>query len=87
MSYIPLETNKEVLLDRSARIFHVSDSKILVTNKIRGEVFIFDMDGKAVSVFNVKGGLGVVLITFVVYDEPNNEVFVLDMKTIMMLYL
>jgi hypothetical protein len=78
VSYIPLETNKEVLLDRSARIFHVSDTKILVANKTRGDVFIFGMDGKAVSKFNVMGGLGIVIITYVVYDESNNEVFILD---------
>lgn len=78
LTYIPLETNKDVLLDRNAKIFHVSDKKILVANKTRGEIFIFGMDGKAISKFSVKGGLGVVLITYVVYDEANNEVFILD---------
>lgn len=78
VAYIPLETKKEVLLEGNAHIFHISETKILVANKTKGEVFFFDMDGKAVSKFNVKGGLGVVIITHVVYDEPNNEVFILD---------
>ncbi|MBW6537486.1 MAG: 6-bladed beta-propeller [Mariniphaga sp.] len=78
VTYIPLETNKDVLLDRDARIFHISETKILVANKTKGEIFIFGMDGKVVSKFSVKGGLGVVIITNVVYDEPNNEVFILD---------
>ena len=78
VTYIPLETNKDVLLDRDAHIFHISESKILVANKTKGEMFIFGMDGKVVSKFGVKSGLGVVIITHVVYDEPNNEVFILD---------
>lgn len=76
--YVPLETKTEVLLGRAAHIFYVSDTKILIANKNRCEVFIFDIDGKIVSKFSVKGGLGVRLITYVVYDECNKEVFILD---------
>jgi len=76
--YVKLETNKEALLGGAARIFYVSDTTILVANKNRGEVFIFGIDGKMIKKFSVKGGLGVRLISYVVYDESNKEIFILD---------
>jgi hypothetical protein len=78
VKYIPLETRKDILLDQGAHIYYVSDKRILITNWLRGDVFIFDMNGKSVSHFNQKGGLGYVRIDYAVYDEKSQEVFILD---------
>jgi len=76
--YIPLETSKNILLDRGAHIYYVSDKRILITNWLKGDVLIFDLNGKAISHFNQKGGLGYVRISYAVYDEKNKEVFIMD---------
>lgn len=77
-SYIPLETNKDVLLDIGAHVYFVSDNKFLITNWKRGDVYIFDWNGRIVSRFNQKGGNGYLFINYAVYDEPNKEVYILD---------
>ena len=77
-TYICLETSKDVLLDRDAHIYYVSDKRILITNALKGDVFIFDMDGKVLSHFNQKGGYGYVFLNYALYDEPNKEVFIAD---------
>jgi len=78
VSYIPLETRKDIILDQGAHIYYVSDKRMLITNSSRGDVFIFDMNGKAVSHFNQKGGKGYIYINYAIYDENNKEVFILD---------
>jgi hypothetical protein len=78
VTFIPLETNKDILLDRGAHIYYVSDSCLMITNMFKGDVFIFDMTGKAISHFNQKGGLGYVRIDYAVYDSKNQEIFILD---------
>lgn len=78
VTYIPLETGKDILLDQGAHIYHISDKRMLIVNWRSGDVFIFDMKGKAVSHFNEKSELGYVRIDFAVYDEKNQEVFILD---------
>lgn len=78
VKYIPLETSKDVLLGRVAHIYYVSDSLILVTDWESGDVIFFDMNGRAVSYFNQKNGLGYNRISYAVYDEKNEEIFILD---------
>jgi hypothetical protein len=77
-TYILLETSKDVLLDRDAHVYSVSDKRMLVINRQQGDVFIFDMNGKAISHFNEKGRDGYVLLDYALYDEPNKEVFIVD---------
>ena len=77
--YVPLETNADILLGYDAHIYYVSDKRMLIVHKLQGDVFVFDMNGKALSHFNAKGGLGCTFINYVVYDEKNQEVFILDM--------
>lgn len=77
-TYIPLETSKEVLLGGQCKLNYVSDEKFVLTDELRGDVFIFGKDGKILSGFNQKGGMGYTFISFVAYDEPNNELFILD---------
>jgi hypothetical protein len=78
LTYILLETNKDVLLAQDAHVYYVSDKRMLITNALHGDVFIFDMDGKALSHFNEKGRDGYFILDYALYDEPNKEVFILD---------
>jgi len=76
--YIFLETRKETLLDNGALVYYVSDKKVLITNTLKGDVFIFGMDGKAISHFNQKGGYGYSFLSYALYDESHKEVFIAD---------
>ncbi len=80
IEYIPLETNDTVLIDNSARIVYHSSDKIIVCNKQKGDVFIFDGKGKVVSRFNRKGQSGQEYqsIYQLIYDEVHHEFIVLD---------
>jgi hypothetical protein len=78
ISYIPLETSKDILLDKDAHVYYVSDKRMLITNFLHGDVFIFDMNGKALSHFNEKGRDGYIFINYALYDELNKEVFIVD---------
>ncbi|MBN2635715.1 MAG: 6-bladed beta-propeller [Prolixibacteraceae bacterium] len=75
--YIPLETKKDILLDRGAHIYYVSDQRILIADWQTCDVFVFDTGGNAISHFNVKDGMGVSMINYAVYDEQNQEIFIL----------
>jgi hypothetical protein len=86
--YIPLETNEDVIIDEKRRILYFSDSRIVVLNEKKGDVFVFDGQGKIVSHFNHRGqGPGEYWNlqihpygTVAVYDEINREIFVLEYK-------
>ncbi|TKG94923.1 6-bladed beta-propeller [Puteibacter caeruleilacunae] len=78
LSYIPLETSENVLMGDQCDLKYVSENRVLVADKIRGDVFIFDMNGKLHSKFNQKGGKGYVFVSFVAYAENDNEIFILD---------
>ena len=78
ITYIPLETSEEVLLGGNCQLKYVSNEKLVLSDEIRGDVFIFDKDGKILSNFNQKGGLGYTFITSVAFDEKNSEVIILD---------
>lgn len=75
---IPLETSDDILIGQGAHVYYVSDQKILIANELQGDVHIFDMNGKALSHFNQKGGYGYHFITYAVYDEANQEIYILD---------
>lgn len=77
-TYVPLETSKDLLLGEHCKLRHVSDKKILFADQYRGDIFIFNINGKKHSSFNQKNGLGYTSITFVAYDELRKEVFILD---------
>ncbi len=77
ISYIPLETSPEILVDRNAQLVYVSDKRIVVYNRRLGDVFIFGMDGKVVSSFNRRGPDAYNYIRSIAYDEKNKEVFIL----------
>lgn len=76
--FIRLETRKDILLGQDAHIYCVSNDRILIVNPEHGDVFIFDMKGKALFHFNQKGGMGYVFIKYALYDEANKEVFIVD---------
>ncbi len=78
VTYVVLETKKDVLLGQRAHMYYVSEKRILIADWNRGDVFIFDMKGKIISHFNQKGGLGYTQISYAVYDEKNGDVYILD---------
>lgn len=77
-TYVPLETSKDVLLGGGCKLNYVSTERIILSDAIRGDVFIFDKNGKIVSKFNQKGPLGYIIITYIAYDETSNELYLLD---------
>ncbi|TKG94681.1 6-bladed beta-propeller [Puteibacter caeruleilacunae] len=76
--FVQLETRDDVLIDRDAHVYYVSDERILIANKIKGDVFIFDMNGKCLSNFNQKGGYGYKYLGHAMYDEKQKEIYILD---------
>lgn len=78
IKYVPLETSRDILWGRGAHIYYISDSLILVTNWWNGDVIFFNMNGRAVSHFNQKNGLGYNRIDYAVYDNDSKEVFIMD---------
>ena len=79
--YVVLETTDEVLAANDFSIKYVSDQRIVGMNFTRGDIFIFDGNGKVVSSFNHKGGSNneYTYLFSVVFDEKAKEVFVSDM--------
>lgn len=77
-TYVRLETSKDVLMDGACKLRFVSEKKLVFSDEIRGDVFIFDINGNILSSFNQKSGLGYTFITFVAYDEQQKELFILD---------
>lgn len=78
VTYIPLETNKQILLDKDAHVDFVGKDRIIVTNPAHGDLFVFDMNGKALFHFNHRGGNGYSNISCVAYDEIKKEIYILD---------
>ncbi|KJF45683.1 6-bladed beta-propeller [Draconibacterium sediminis] len=76
--YIPLETSKDIILGAGADVYTLTDKHIFIADILEGDVFLFDMNGKAISHFNGKGGLGYTRLAYAFYDEKNSEIFVLD---------
>ncbi|MDR2651541.1 MAG: 6-bladed beta-propeller [Prevotellaceae bacterium] len=80
IKYVALETTDNVLLDEYVKTVYVSDERIITANPAKGDVFVFDGEGKIVSYFNHKGG-GDKEYLFpgqIVYDENAKEIFVCD---------
>jgi hypothetical protein len=86
--YIPLETSRDVIIDKRRRVVYYSDSKIVVVNEQKGDIFIFDGQGKIISHFNHRGpgpeeyrNLFIRSGTAAVYDDINREIFVMIERT------
>jgi len=78
IEYVPLETTNDVLLDQTALLHYVSKNYILLIERNRGNVYLFDRNGKVVSHFNHRGGgpEEYLVMSSVVFDEKNEEIFV-----------
>ncbi|MDR1223233.1 MAG: 6-bladed beta-propeller [Tannerella sp.] len=79
IEYIPLETTDDVLLSDKATLSYVSDSYILVHELIRGDIFVFNRNGKIHSHFNHKGASGQEYTWIgagTMLDEKEEEIFV-----------
>jgi hypothetical protein len=78
LEYIPLETRKDVLIDKFKRFVYISENRIIMVNPSIGDIFVFDGQGKIVSHFNRRGnGPGEYPRSYglMIYDEPNREIF------------
>ena len=80
VTYIPLETSKQVLLDSNVPVFYFSKDKLITVSWTTDDVFVFDGNGKIQNTFNRKGkgGEEYQSIRTLVYDEINDEIIVLD---------
>jgi hypothetical protein len=55
VSYIPLETTKDVLLDDISLISQSASDSLVVMNNLSGSFFVMDRDGRLISGFNHTG--------------------------------
>lgn len=78
--YIPLETTDEILLGNRLVLSYVSDKYILIHEPRRGNIFVFNRNGKIYSHFNHKGQSGQEYAWIgdagTILDEKNEEIFV-----------
>lgn len=76
--YVPLETTDDVLLSENAALSAVSDKYILIYERLRGDIFVFNRTGEIVHHFNHKGQSGqeYAWIAGLVFDDKNEEIFV-----------
>ncbi len=81
VEYIPLALSPEVLLTPTDRVFHLSESHIMVANRGRGDINIFNRDGTIATHFNRSGrGPGEYMtISDIAFDATTGEIFVMDM--------
>lgn len=52
MEYIPLETSKDILLSKGARVQYVSKEYVVVYNRLNGHIHLFGRNGKLKYQFN-----------------------------------
>ncbi|WP_167619153.1 6-bladed beta-propeller [Maribellus sediminis] len=78
VTYIPLETSRDVLLGQDFRVYYVSVSLIMGVNWHLGDVVFFNMHGKVVSHFNQKGAFGYNRIGYATYDNYAHELYIMD---------
>ena len=80
IEYVPLETNKDVLVDRYSRLHYISENYIMVTERGKGDILVFDRKGKIVVNLSRKGRgpEEYSAMSNVVIDEKNEEIFVFD---------
>ncbi len=79
VQYVQFETNEEAKLSNSVTLNYDDEDVIVLTNRIEGDIFIYDGTGKLISHFNHKGNSAKEYIraSSVVYDKSAEEVFVL----------
>ena len=77
---IPLETTDNVLAAADFLLEYISDQCIIGRNRIRGDVFIFNKNGKIVSFFNHtgQGPNEYTSIRSLVFDGITQEIFISD---------
>ena len=82
IEYVPLETNRNVLLDGDCRFPYISNNYIVASNVRQGDIFLFGRNGKIKYKFNHRGnGPHDYLDTrTIVFDEKNSEVFIFVQK-------
>ena len=82
IEYVALETTDDVLLDGSCMLSYLSDKYIVVWQRGQGDIFLFNRNGKISAHLNHKGqgGMEYLSIRDLVFDEENEEIFVVDAR-------
>lgn len=81
ITYIPIETNNDVLINNGINaLSHFSDKYIIIVNYKSYDCYIFDRNGKIINFFNHKGqGPNEYLyITGITVDETKREIYIVD---------
>lgn len=80
IEYIPLETTDDILLSDEAKLSYVSDKYILVHEPRKGDIFLFNRNGKIHSHFNHRGQSGQEYLWLggggTIMDEKAGEIYV-----------
>ena len=78
--YVPLETTNDVLVDKYASLFYVSEKFIVIIERGHGDIFVFNRKGKIVTHLcrKGKGPEEYNAISSIVFDETNEKIFVFD---------
>ena len=84
IEYVALETTDDVLLSGNCRLSYVSDKYIVIYQSSQGDIFIFNRNGKIAFHVNRKGqgGMEYRSISNVIFDEKNEELFVIDSQSL-----
>lgn len=81
ITYVPIETNNNVLInDNISALSHISDKYIIIVNYINYNCYIFDKNGKIINYFNHRGnGANEYLnILGMTVDENKKEIYIID---------
>jgi hypothetical protein len=83
IEYVALETTDDILLDGRCRLSYLSDKYIVVWQSMQGDIFVFNRNGKIAAHMNKKGQGGTEYnsILDLVFDEKNEEIFVVDTRS------
>jgi len=86
--YVPLETTPKLHLDKDRTVKYLSDKYCVIINRERGDVFVFNLDGKCVGNFNHQdpGPYGYRYIADIVVDEDAEEIFILTFNRSILVY-
>lgn len=81
ITYIPIETNNDVLINNGINaLSHFSDKYIIIVNYKSYDCYIFDRNGKIINFFNHKGQgpNEYLIITGITVDETKREIYIVD---------
>jgi hypothetical protein len=84
IEYVALETTDDVLITDRCMLSYLSDKYIVVWQNTQDDIFVFDRNGKIITHINKKGQGGTEYLSIIglVFDEKNEEIFVVDTRSL-----